>query len=51
MSRIVRGFLTCVALIAILVNNARAFPGSGGNCASCHTDTNGTFNFSPVQFT
>jgi hypothetical protein len=39
----------CFALSAILINSARAFPGSGGNCASCHSDSNGTFNISPTN--
>lgn len=49
MSRIAIAFLTCVALTVVVVNSARAFPGAGGNCASCHTDSNGTFNISPTN--
>jgi hypothetical protein len=47
MNKIVRRFFASALLITITASCAYAFPGSGGNCASCHSDTNGTFNFSP----
>ena len=49
MSRIARPFLTFLAVITILLNGAQAFPGAGGTCASCHTDSNGTFSISPTN--
>lgn len=47
MDKILKSLLGGVMLLAVMANVAQAFPGSGGNCASCHTDSNGTFNFSP----